>query len=115
MTDRPEDRYLRDPVYLSQRIGLVAAIMAASIFGWSAHADPPPAPIPPPEATEIVLGTWHYWRWEVECPTPPCFAWLFKGERALEIERLDLDGNGCIGVTDFSRFIELFGQCKEGQ
>ena len=52
-------------------------------------------------------------RWEVVKEGEQ--AWAFVCQDVLDIERLDFDGDGCVGQDGFARLSELWGQCVEKQ
>ena len=75
----------------------------------------PPAPTPPPELYSNL--TQHYVVWEASCPTEEgvetCWVYVVRRRESSDIAQLDYDGDGCIGVPEFTALGQLWGQCEE--
>ena len=82
-----------------------------------ALAQPPAAPVPPPGLHRHL--TQHYVRWVAYCPTETeegvetCWVYIVRRRETTDISRLDYNGDGCIGISEFTALGNLWGQCEE--
>ena len=80
-----------------------------------ALAQPPAAPVPPPELHSNL--TQHYVVWEAYCPTETgvekCWIYIVRRRESSDISRLDYNGDGCVGMAEFTALGQLWGQCEE--